>query len=128
MLEWLSDCFLIMVGSFRAITKMTIEAPPSLAANRPGTAATHPKLQMLGIILGLAVVYFAAAKLGLTMAVLAEQVSAVWPPTGIALVAVLVFGFRVWPGIWLGAFLPTLWLMSRSLLRVELPRETHWKH
>jgi integral membrane sensor domain MASE1 len=39
------------------------------------------------------------------MAVVAEQVSAVWPPTGIALAAVLLFGIRVWPGIWLGALL-----------------------
>src|SRR5262249_31145607 len=53
----------------------------------------------------LAAVYFAAAKLGLSLAFAAEQVSAVWPPTGIALAAVLLFGYRVWPGITLGAFL-----------------------
>jgi PAS domain S-box-containing protein len=53
----------------------------------------------------LAAVYFAAAKLGLTMAFVAEQVTAVWPPTGIALTALLLFGYRAWPGIALGAFL-----------------------
>jgi integral membrane sensor domain MASE1 len=53
----------------------------------------------------LAAVYFGAAKLGLTMAFVAEQVTAVWPPTGIALAALLFFGYRVWPGIALGAFL-----------------------
>ena len=53
----------------------------------------------------LAAVYFGAAKLGLTMAFVAEQVTAVWPPTGIALAALLLFGYRVWPGITLGAFL-----------------------
>ena len=53
----------------------------------------------------LAAVYFGAAKLGLTMAFVAEQVTAVWPPTGIALAALLLFGSRVWPGIILGAFL-----------------------
>ena len=53
----------------------------------------------------LAAVYFGAAKLGLTMAFVAEQVTAVWPPTGIALAALLVFGYRIWPGIVLGAFL-----------------------
>ena len=56
-------------------------------------------------VLFLAGVYFAAAKLGLSLAFVAEQVSAVWPPTGIALAAVLLFGSRVWPGIALGAFL-----------------------
>src|SRR5262245_37056900 len=53
----------------------------------------------------LAAVYFGAAKLGLTMAFVAEQVTAVWPPTGIALAALLLFGYRLWPGIALGAFL-----------------------
>ena len=53
----------------------------------------------------LAAAYFGAAKLGLTMAFVAEQVTAVWPPTGIALAALLLFGYRLWPGITLGAFL-----------------------
>jgi integral membrane sensor domain MASE1 len=53
----------------------------------------------------LAAAYFGAAKLGLTMAFVAEQVTAVWPPTGIALAALLLFGYRLWPGIALGAFL-----------------------
>jgi PAS domain S-box-containing protein len=53
----------------------------------------------------LVAVYFAAAKLGLKMAFVAEQVTVVWPPTGIALAALLVFGYRVWPAITLGAFL-----------------------
>ncbi|HLK12104.1 MAG TPA: MASE1 domain-containing protein [Candidatus Binatia bacterium] len=52
-----------------------------------------------------AVLYLAAAKLGLSMAVVAPQVTAVWPPTGIALAAVLLLGDHVWPGIALGAFL-----------------------
>src|SRR6478736_1498416 len=56
-------------------------------------------------VLALAGVYFGAARLGLSLAFLAEQVTVVWPPTGIALAAVLLFGPRVWPGIALGAFL-----------------------
>src|SRR5262249_7083778 len=52
-----------------------------------------------------ATAYFGAAKLGLTMAIVAEPVTAVWPPTGIALAALLLFGYRAWPGIALGAFL-----------------------
>ena len=53
----------------------------------------------------LAAVYFGAAKLGLAMAFVAPQVTAVWPTTGIALAALLFFGYRAWPGIALGAFL-----------------------
>src|SRR5262249_469103 len=34
-----------------------------------------------------------------------EQVTAVWPPTGLALAALLILGADVWPGVWIGAFL-----------------------
>ena len=57
------------------------------------------------LLLVVAAAYFGAAKVGLTMAFLAEQVSPVWPATGIALAAVLLVGPRVWPGIALGALL-----------------------
>jgi integral membrane sensor domain MASE1 len=53
----------------------------------------------------LAGAYCGAAKLGLTMALVAEPVTAVWPPTGLALAALLLLGYRAWPGITLGAFL-----------------------
>ena len=52
----------------------------------------------------MALVYFAAARFGLSFAVVAPQVTVVWPPSGIALAAVLVLGLPVWPGVWLGAF------------------------
>ena len=51
----------------------------------------------------IAAVYFVVAKLGLSMALRAEQVSLVWPATGFALAIVLLLGYRVWPGIALGA-------------------------
>jgi PAS domain S-box-containing protein len=53
----------------------------------------------------LAGVYFAAAKMGLTLAFVHPSATAVWPPTGIALAAILMLGYRVWPGLLLGAFL-----------------------
>jgi PAS domain S-box-containing protein len=55
-----------------------------------------------------AVVYFGAAKLGLALAFSNRSVTAVWPPSGLALAAVLLCGARVWPGIALGAFLANL--------------------
>src|SRR5213595_3901049 len=57
----------------------------------------------LATLAGLAVVYFAAAKFGLSLAFATKQVTAVWPPTGIALAALLLFGWRLWPGVFLGA-------------------------
>ncbi len=49
--------------------------------------------------------YFVAGKIGLSLAQVNPSASAVWPPTGIALAALLVLGSRIWPGIFLGAFL-----------------------
>ena len=54
-------------------------------------------------IILLALVYFAAAKLGLSLAALHSNVTPIWPPTGIAIASLLIFGRRVWPGIFVGA-------------------------
>ena len=56
----------------------------------------------------LAVVYFVAGKLSLKLAFLHASASPVWPPAGIALAALLLFGFRLWPAIFVGAFLVNL--------------------
>ena len=55
--------------------------------------------------IALAVVYVAAARLGFQVAFLAEQVTTVWAPTGIAQAALLLWGRRLWPAVWLGAFI-----------------------
>jgi len=56
-------------------------------------------------ILLLAGVYFGAAKLGLKLASANPSITAVWPPTGIALAALVLWGYRLWPGVMLGAAL-----------------------
>jgi integral membrane sensor domain MASE1 len=53
----------------------------------------------------LALAYFVAAKLGLSLALVNRYATAVWPPTGIALAALLLLGHRLWPGVLIGAFL-----------------------
>src|SRR5258705_6060893 len=50
-------------------------------------------------------VYFVAGKLGLSLAFVHASATAVWPPTGIALAALLLYGNHMWPAIFLGAFL-----------------------
>jgi len=50
-------------------------------------------------------VYFLAGKFGLSLAFVHASASPVWPPTGIALAATLLLGYRVWPALFLGAFL-----------------------
>jgi len=54
-------------------------------------------------LLILVIVYVVAARIGFRAAFVAEQVSPVWPPTGIAIAALLNFGSRLWPAVWLGA-------------------------
>ena len=61
---------------------------------------------MMSVLLGL--VYYLAGVLSLRLALVRGQVTPIWPPTGIALAALLLFGRRLWPGIALGAFLVNL--------------------
>jgi integral membrane sensor domain MASE1 len=56
----------------------------------------------------LCAVYFVAGKLSLQLAFLHASASPVWPPSGIALGALVLFGMRLWPAIFLGAFLVNL--------------------
>src|SRR6059058_4336628 len=56
-------------------------------------------------LVALTTLYFLAGKLGLRLAFVHASASAVWPPAGIALAALLLFGYGAWPAIFLGAFL-----------------------
>ncbi|MBI4575647.1 MAG: MASE1 domain-containing protein [Planctomycetes bacterium] len=49
--------------------------------------------------------YFVAARLSLLVAFEGSNASPVWPPSGLALAATLLWGRGVVPGVWLGAFL-----------------------
>ena len=49
--------------------------------------------------------YFVAGKIGLSSPFTSNNISPVWPASGVALSAVLLFGYRIWPGIWAAAFL-----------------------
>lgn len=62
-------------------------------------------LRRLGPIGAVAAAYYVLARLGLLVAVAHPVVSSAWPPTGVALSVLLLFGLRLWPGIALGAFL-----------------------
>jgi integral membrane sensor domain MASE1 len=69
-----------------------------------------PWLKHLALLLALSTLYVITARLGLTLALPpGDKATAVWPPSGIALAALLLLGYRLWPGIWLGAFLANFW-------------------
>jgi diguanylate cyclase (GGDEF)-like protein len=65
-------------------------------------------LRDIAVLAALAGMYFVAGKLGLKLASVHASATAVWPCTGIALAAFLIFGYRVWPAILAGAFLVNL--------------------
>jgi PAS domain S-box-containing protein len=52
----------------------------------------------------LALLYFVTGRIGLSLGAVGGLATAVWPPTGLALAALLRVGPDLWPGIALGAF------------------------
>ena len=62
-------------------------------------------LKSLALMTGVTAVYFFSGKLGLSLAFVNASATAVWPPTGIALAVLLIWGYRLWPAIFIGAFL-----------------------
>ncbi len=59
-------------------------------------------------IIGITVVCFITGKLGTFLAIPPGYATAIWPPSGIALAGVLIYGYRIWPGLVLGSFLVNL--------------------
>src|SRR5687767_6982707 len=57
----------------------------------------------------LAVVYVFAARMGLELGTVSGFATLVWPPTGIAIAALLLGGYRLWPGVFVGALVANIW-------------------
>ena len=58
----------------------------------------------------LCVIYVSTAVLGLSLDAVHGIATVVWPPTGIALAALTLYGTRLWPGITLAALLVNIWI------------------
>jgi integral membrane sensor domain MASE1/anti-sigma regulatory factor (Ser/Thr protein kinase) len=87
-----------------ATREETPKAPPR---GLMAAATAHPWSNAAGVLL-VAVAYYTAAKLGLRLALVGRNITPFWPPTGIAVVAFLVLGRSVWPGVALAAFVVNL--------------------
>jgi len=64
----------------------------------------NPRLRYIAGVVLLAAAYIVAGRVGFTASTIHPVISSAWPPSGIALAALLVFGVRYWPGITVGAF------------------------
>lgn len=71
-------------------------------------SAARTRLRWFGLVVLVAAAYYAGARLGLRLAFLNRNVTAVWPPTGIAVAALVLGGRRMWPGVAAGAFFANL--------------------
>jgi signal transduction histidine kinase len=68
----------------------------------------------------LCIVYFVTAKIGLSLVAVSGFASTIWPPSGIALAALLLFGYRLWPAIMLAAFLVNLSMGASPLIALGI--------
>ena len=85
-------------------SSQVIREEPSRLRNWAQSLARHWPAQVLVV----AILYSAVATLSLRLAFANTNASPVWPPSGIALAAVLLFGYRAWLGITLGAVLANI--------------------
>src|SRR5882757_1272178 len=63
----------------------------------------HRAINYAGGLVAIGVIYFALAKGGLALASIHPSATPIWPPTGVALAAVLLWGYRTWPAIFTAA-------------------------
>lgn len=83
----------------------------------PLFSASMPRGILIVIV---AFFYYMMARLGLLLAFQHTNASPVWLPSGLAFAAVLALGNRVWPGIWLGAFVANLSHLSQRGIPLPL--------
>ncbi|HXG37323.1 MAG TPA: PAS domain S-box protein [Bacteroidota bacterium] len=75
----------------------------------------YERVRSVTAIVLLTVVYYIAARFGLGIDAISGFATLVWPPTGISLAALLIFGYRLWPGVFLGA------VLANSAVGASLP-------
>lgn len=101
----------VPAGAWPRDPRGSSNAPSERAAERAGAsflgllrAVTAKQIATYAVaLLIIGIAYFALAKIGLTLASIHPSATPIWPPTGFALAAVLLWGYRVWPAIFLGA-------------------------
>ncbi len=70
------------------MAKTSGDAPPRLQPHLPG----H-----VGALVLVGAAYYLGARLGLSLSLVRDNVTPLWPPTGIAVAAFLLWGRKMWP-------------------------------
>ncbi|WP_092435507.1 CHASE domain-containing protein [Geopseudomonas sagittaria] len=70
--------------------------------------------KLLWQILATAGLYVLAGQAGLLLPQSSGYASPIWPAAGVAVATLLAWGWRCWPGVWLGGVVVDLWLASSS--------------
>ena len=86
-------------------------SPVGIRGDRTRVTRRITRHDVVAIVV-LGVLYYAAARLGLRLAIVEDNITPLWPPTGLALVAFLRYGRRLWPGVAIAAFLVNLPITS----------------
>jgi len=74
-------------------------------AARGRSIARKGALRYVGSVAALAAAYYLAGRLGLELAYLDGAVAALWPPAGLGVAVLFLYGLRLWPGIAIGDLL-----------------------
>ncbi len=74
----------------------------------PANSVSSGSLGYLLRLVAITGVYFVAGRVGLSFAFVNANASAIWPPTGIAVASLLLYGLHGWPAVFIGAFLVNL--------------------
>ena len=86
--------------------------------NRP--ADVRSAFRYVVALILLAAIYTGAARGGLLLDAIAGFATLVWAPSGIAIAALLLFGYRLWPAIFVGALVANLWTGASVLAATSI--------
>lgn len=90
-----------------------------IVESRAAEAGQRP-LRYAGLLMLVAASYYVTGRFGLQFASLHPSATVLWAPTGISIVAFLLGGYRMWPGVALGAFLVNMGSTGAVVNSVEI--------
>ncbi|WP_085317326.1 PAS domain S-box protein [Derxia lacustris] len=82
----------------------------------PAPAAGPSAARLVAQWLAIACAYYVTGRLGLAVPYVGTHITLIWPPTGIALAGLLLWGPRMWPAVWLGALAVNLGISASPWL------------